>query len=166
MLSVPAGAIKVPPPENVDLDQVAKTHPLLTDFPPLPSDELIRTAIKKQSGGPGGSPPPPVNAGTPSAVAPTGPASSTRTTILPPAPKRTRPPRTSTNNPPSTPTPTPKTGPTRPPKGGGTKVTPTPTPQRTLLRPTGNALGPGAGSNQPKKTIRPPPPTPTPPVIR
>ena len=51
MLSVPAGALKVPPPENVDLDQVAKTHPLLTDFPPLPSDDLIRTAIKKQSGG-------------------------------------------------------------------------------------------------------------------
>src|ERR1700730_2003876 len=51
MLNVQGNAMKLPAPEEVDLEQVRRTHPLLTDFPPLPSDNLIRAAIKKQQGG-------------------------------------------------------------------------------------------------------------------
>jgi hypothetical protein len=36
MLDVPAGATKLPSPVDIDLDQVMKTSPLITDFPPLP----------------------------------------------------------------------------------------------------------------------------------
>jgi FecR protein len=36
MLDVPAGATKLPSPVDIDLDQIMKTSPLITDFPPLP----------------------------------------------------------------------------------------------------------------------------------
>ncbi len=48
MLDVPAGATKMPPPVNIDLDQLMKTSPLITDFPPLPSQPLILAAIRDQ----------------------------------------------------------------------------------------------------------------------
>jgi hypothetical protein len=41
MLDVPAGATKLPPVVNVDLNQIMKKHPLITDFRPLPSRDLI-----------------------------------------------------------------------------------------------------------------------------
>ena len=37
MLDVPAGATKLPSPVDIDPDQIMKTSPLITDFPPLPS---------------------------------------------------------------------------------------------------------------------------------
>jgi hypothetical protein len=150
MLRVPAGAIKVPLPENVDLDQIAKTHPLLTDFPPLPSDNLIQAAIKKQQTGPSGGSP--VTQGTPQTSNTPGPGP-----IFTPA----------------NPTPTPNVTPIRtsPPRPRPTqRPIATPTPKRTA---TPKATQPPTGNTQqlpPKIIQRPPkrPPTssPTPPVIR
>jgi FecR protein len=55
MLDVPAGATKLPPVVNVDLDKIMKTHPLITDFRPLPSRDLIYAAQRNLPGndGPG-----------------------------------------------------------------------------------------------------------------
>jgi hypothetical protein len=55
MLDVPAGATTLPLPTNVDLNQVMKSHPLITDFPPLPSRDLIVAASQQQP--PPGPPP-------------------------------------------------------------------------------------------------------------
>jgi hypothetical protein len=41
MEDVPAGATKLPPPVNIDVDDVMQKHPLITDFAPLPSRDLI-----------------------------------------------------------------------------------------------------------------------------
>jgi FecR protein len=41
MEDVPPGATKLPPPVDVNVDQVMKTNPLITDFAPLPSRDLI-----------------------------------------------------------------------------------------------------------------------------
>ena len=54
MLDVPAGATTLPMPVDIDLNQVMKTHPLITDFRPLPSRDLIADAARKQR--PGGEP--------------------------------------------------------------------------------------------------------------
>ena len=58
MLDVPAGATTLPNPVNIDLNQVMKTHPLITDFPPLPSRDLIYQAAQQPP-----PPPPPSNPG-------------------------------------------------------------------------------------------------------
>src|SRR5207302_11037129 len=47
MLDVPAGATKLPSPVDIDLDQIMKTSPLITDFPPLPSQGLISAATQR-----------------------------------------------------------------------------------------------------------------------
>jgi hypothetical protein len=47
---VPAGATKLPPPVNVDLDDIMKNNPLITDFPPLPSRDLIYATRSNPSG--------------------------------------------------------------------------------------------------------------------
>ena len=48
-LDVGAGATKLPPPVKVDLEEIMKTSPLITDFPPLPSQDLILAAIRDQN---------------------------------------------------------------------------------------------------------------------
>jgi hypothetical protein len=48
MLDVPSGATTLPDPVNVDLDRVMRTHPLIKDFSPLPSQPLIADEIQKQ----------------------------------------------------------------------------------------------------------------------
>lgn len=40
-LAVQPGATKLSRPEKVDLRQIMQTHPLIVDFPPLPSQDLI-----------------------------------------------------------------------------------------------------------------------------
>jgi hypothetical protein len=52
MEDVPPGATKLPPPVNINLNDVMKKHPLITDFPPLPSQNLINATANN--------PPPPV----------------------------------------------------------------------------------------------------------
>lgn len=46
MLDVPAGAKTLPMPQNIDLNDVMRNHPLITGFPPLPSRDLILTAAR------------------------------------------------------------------------------------------------------------------------
>jgi hypothetical protein len=144
MLSVKAGATKLPAPEDVDLDQIIKTHPLLTDFPPLPSQGLILAVIKNQRARP---PRAPTVNYTPVVTPPPRPILTTTSTAQPiPPPKFT--PRPS--RPPKR-TPTPTVFPTRTPP-----LTPTPIPTRTRpprATPTPRAL--------PTRTPRPKP-TPTP----
>jgi FecR protein len=176
MLNVQADAAKLPAPEEVDLDQVRKTHPLLTDFPPLPSDDLIRTAIKKQRGGGFG---PVTSTPTPAPpLTPTGPIGvnplprptftprnfPTRTPTPTPTltPTRTPPKPPGTSDSPTA-TPTPRKVPIRPPKGP--RKTPTPTPAPILRRTIPPAQG-GQTQIPKKKGIRRVTPTPTPVIIR
>jgi len=49
MLDVPAGATTLPMPVGIDLNEVMKTHPLITDFGPLPSRDLITAAAQQQN---------------------------------------------------------------------------------------------------------------------
>jgi len=51
MLDVPAGATTLPMPVNIDLNDVMRNHPLITDFKPLPSRDHIMAAAQQ--------PPPP-----------------------------------------------------------------------------------------------------------
>ena len=48
MLDVPAGATTLPMPVNIDLNDVMRKHPLITDFKPLPSRPLILAAAEQQ----------------------------------------------------------------------------------------------------------------------
>ena len=55
LLDVPPGATTLPMPVNFDVNQLMRTHPLITDFRPLPSYPLIM-AVAQQ-------PPPPMYTG-------------------------------------------------------------------------------------------------------
>lgn len=48
MVDVPPGATTVPPPVNIDLNDLMRKHPLITNFPPLPSQDLIIAASQQQ----------------------------------------------------------------------------------------------------------------------
>lgn len=54
MLDVPAGATKLPPVQNIDLNDLMKTHPLITNFRPLPSRDLIYATQKSPPAATGG----------------------------------------------------------------------------------------------------------------
>ncbi|MEP6810246.1 MAG: FecR domain-containing protein [Chthoniobacterales bacterium] len=56
MLDVPAGAKTLPMPQDIDLNRLMQTHPLVADFPPLPSRDLILAAARNPKRGPGGEP--------------------------------------------------------------------------------------------------------------
>ncbi|PYK29369.1 MAG: hypothetical protein DME57_10570, partial [Verrucomicrobia bacterium] len=68
LLEVKAGMRKLPAPRRVDLRRIMRLHPLITNFPPLPSVDLIVAEMRKQnphlpnggnaSGPPFGRPPP------------------------------------------------------------------------------------------------------------
>lgn len=47
-LEVPAGAVRLPDPKQIDLAALMKTSPLITGFRPLPSQNLINNAIRQQ----------------------------------------------------------------------------------------------------------------------
>ena len=137
MLDVPPGATTLPMPVNFDVNQLMQTHPLITDFKPLPSAPLIM-AVAQQ-------PPPPAYTGPnigpiiippPRGPYPTITPRPNRNPSPSPTPRRERSPivdkpPTSTNAPPPTPTPGPilRTGP---------KSTPAPkrTPVRVIKKPT------------------------------
>lgn len=48
MVDVPPGATTVPLPTNFDLNDIMRKHPLITDFPPLPSRDLIVATSQQQ----------------------------------------------------------------------------------------------------------------------
>jgi hypothetical protein len=54
MEDVPAGATTLPPPVNINLSDIMRKHPLITDFGPLPSRDLILATASN---------PPPVSQG-------------------------------------------------------------------------------------------------------
>ncbi|MEO5722258.1 MAG: FecR family protein [Chthoniobacterales bacterium] len=57
MLEVPAGANTLPMPQEMDLNQVMQSHPLVAEFPPLPSRDLILAEARNpRRPGPGGEP--------------------------------------------------------------------------------------------------------------
>jgi hypothetical protein len=116
MIDVPPGATTVPPPVNIDLNDLMRKHPLITDFPPLPSRDLIVATSQQPPPGPSG----------PSVfpVLPiidilggihTGPNRGPRN----PRPPGTKPPGTTT---------------THPEGNGNTQTQPTPTPPPVIYR--------------------------------
>jgi hypothetical protein len=151
MLDVPAGASTLPMPVNVDLNEIMRTHPLITDFKPLPSQPLIMAAAQQ--------PPPPTYNGPVGPVIdprPTGPGPrpvgpDPRPTLTP-KPQNTRTPRPITEPPDTTkPTPTPT-------KPTPTPLRPTPTP-RSNPKPTPTPTAPPIITRTvpPKQTYTPPP---------
>ena len=48
MVDVPPGAKTIPSPTNFDINDLMKKHPLITDFPPLPSRDLIVATSQQQ----------------------------------------------------------------------------------------------------------------------
>jgi hypothetical protein len=166
MLDVPAGATTLPMPVNINLNDVMKNHPLITDFRPLPSQPLILAAAQQQPPAP--APPPPsytgpninidiggiLGGGGPHHRGPQRPPSNQPPTTKPPS---SQPPTTS-NNPPSSP-------PGRTP--GQTKNPPTTT---TTNPPSRQPKNPPSTTTPtiprtPQKGPRPKP-SPTPPVLR
>ena len=49
MVDVPPGAKTILPPTNFDINDLMRKHPLITDFPPLPSRDLIVAASPQQT---------------------------------------------------------------------------------------------------------------------
>ena len=47
-IEVPAGAVRLPDPKQIDLAALMKTSPLIVGFRPLPSHNLINNAIRQQ----------------------------------------------------------------------------------------------------------------------
>ena len=177
MLDVKEGATKIPAPKHVDLTQLMKTNPLITDFPPLPSQDLILAAIKEQQAS-GGSPssrrtPRPSRSPTPEPTISFTPRPTPWPTFTPrytpiftptprlfpiytPPPQPTKPPKGDSIY---TPPPTPRFSPRKIPIS-----TPTPKPKETP-QPTPQATLPPGKLNLPQKIIRRPlrgTPTPTP----
>jgi hypothetical protein len=125
MLDVPAGATTLPMPVNIDLNDVMRKHPLITDFKPLPSQPLILAAAQQQEP----APPPPRTTGPNISIDIFGGGFNTGPRRPPRRPPSSQPPTTSDSpgttrtpgatKPPSTPIPrtqrTPRPKPTPPP---------------------------------------------------
>lgn len=140
MVDVPPGSKTIPPPTNFDINDLMKKHPLITDFPPLPSRDLIIAASQQQSG----------RAGPPAPFVPVGypPGGGLTTVPLGPRPGRTPPGG-------GTLPPTAGGGTTQPPTAGGGTTQPQPSPGRHP-RPGGPVTG--AGPNKPPASTSTPPP--------
>jgi hypothetical protein len=139
VLNVSAGARKLPKPGRVDLRRILETHPLIKNFPPLPSLDLILGAQSPNLGGPGQTGPgqrglPPPYVPTPSGSPPVG--SGNPVVVPTAAPVATATPR---HRPTPTPRPTAKPTPRRPiypPKPTPTPKRKYPPPRRTKPTPT------------------------------
>lgn len=154
MLDVPAGATTLPMPVNVDLDQVMKNHPLITDFRPLPSRDLIAAAIQNQRHTPVEEEQPGRGSGIPSwlpniGISIGGGGYVRHPSRDPRGPRGPQHPGGTTAGHPKDTSPSDPRGQTAPPSGGYGSP-----PPRTATQP-----------RPPVKAVRPKP-TPTPPVIR
>jgi hypothetical protein len=149
MIDVPPGATTVPPPVNIDLNDLMRKHPLITGFPPLPSRDLIVAASQQQ---PPPAPPPSGPSAFPIPIVvdlfgggthrgPRGPGRNNK----PPGTTQTHPEGSGNNPPKSTPTPPPSItrqapGQTRvpPPVTTNSQTTskPSPTPYKVKKKPT------------------------------
>ena len=133
ILAFKAGATKLPAPVDVDLNQIMNTHPLITDFRPLPSLDLILAVMDGRQAPPFGRPRPAVAKPTMTNVPmPPSPGTGIVMPTPPPRPMYT-PTQWPTRTPPPRPTPTPpKVTSTPTPKPTGTpKGTPRPSPRPT-----------------------------------
>ncbi|HYJ03490.1 MAG TPA: FecR domain-containing protein, partial [Chthoniobacterales bacterium] len=135
MLDVPPDATMLPVPVEVDLDELTKTHPLITDFAPLPSQDLIAAVALRQRKSSPGEPPGirPRPSPSPSATRPQRSPSPTPRIVTPtPSPKPSvTPTSTPTSTPKLTPTPRPTPSETPTPKPSPTaSPTPAPSPSR------------------------------------
>jgi hypothetical protein len=167
MLDVPAGATTLPMPVDIDLDQVMKSHPLITDFKPLPSRDLIAAVIRDQPNSPSrgdtANAQPGGGSGRPSwlpnigisigggGVAGGRPQRNPRNPRDPGGPRDSR--GNTQGNPPKDPAPADPRGQATYPRGGANQTVNQPP------RTTAPVKGLGAKAARPK-------PTPTPPVIR
>ncbi len=139
MLAVDAGATTLPDPVAVSLKDIMQTNPLITDFPPLPSQKLITAAINNQGSNNGTAyrPNPVVGApvkGQPVATQ-AGPVVGNPVGYVPPGgniPVRLHPPRHGK----TTPTPHANYPTSYRPKPGKAYQTPTPSPGSKTRRPT------------------------------
>lgn len=155
MLDVPAGATTLPMPVNINLNDVMRNHPLITDFKPLPSEPLIRAAAQQAPPAP-----PPPNYTGPNISIDIGGILGGGTHQGPRGPQRPPP-----NQPPSTQPPGTKPPSSRPP--------PPPSNYPPTTPPATTGRTPGQTKNPPVRTTPPPiqkaprpKPSPTPPVVR
>jgi hypothetical protein len=154
MIDVPAGATTLPMPVNFDLNELMRTHPLITDFKPLPSQPLIMAAAQQ-------APPPPPPSYSGPIIIPIlpvinfGPNRGPHPTRTP-----TKPPGTTTTHPVTQPP-----GTTKPPPTN-TKPSPTPTAPPVIYNkaPNQTYTPPNKTNTNVKKVTKKP--TPTPPPIR
>ncbi|MEY2562958.1 MAG: hypothetical protein QOH88_1151 [Verrucomicrobiota bacterium] len=155
MIDVPPGATTVPPPVNIDLNDLMRKHPLITDFPPLPSRNLIvATQPPPGPSGPSVFPVIPVIdiLGGGVNIGPRGPRN--------PKPPGTKPPGSTTTNPegtgdgPSKP-PTRGDGPVKPPTRGDNPPKPTPTPPPVIYRQVPKTPGSTNSQTVPKPSATP-----------
>lgn len=157
MLDVPAGATTLPMPVNIDLNDVMRNHPLITDFKPLPSQPLILAAAQQQP--PPQAPPPSYNG--PNINIDIGGILGGGTNRGPQRPPYHPP----GNQPPSSQPPTTKPPSSRPPPT--TSNNPPTTPPATTGRTPGQTKNPPVRTTPPPIQKAPrPKPSATPPVIR
>lgn len=145
LLDVPPGATTLPMPVNFDVNQLMRTHPLITDFRPLPSYPLIM-AVAQQPPPPPSYSGPSININLPGGVN-VGPRhwrDPHPNPTVTPRPNRnppgTKPP--GTTNPPTTngtPPPSPTPGPIL---KAGPKPTVTPTPSKNVKKKPTTQSGP------------------------
>lgn len=150
LLNVNAGAKKLPKPGRVDLRRIMRTHPLIKNFPPLPSLDLIAAEMRKQ------------NPNLPIPRLPSGVGTGGNVNLPPPGPPPTLGGYPGLIPSPRRPSPTPR--PTVVPTPTATvKPTPRPTPKPTP-RPTFSPKPSPKPTFTPRRPLRPPkkPPTPTP----
>ena len=144
VLDVPPGATTLPMPTNFDVNQLMRSHPLITDFKPLPSAPLIMAVAQE--------PPPPAY---------TGPNFYPGPNIYPIPPRHPKPPGPVKNPPGSKPPPSTDQPPsTRPP--GNTKPPRTDTPPSTTdtkppITPTPGPILRRTPSQTTKPVYTPPP---------
>lgn len=139
ILNVNAGAKKLPKPGRVDLRRILKTHPLIKNFPPLPSLDLILAGIR------GGSPPRTTGGGglqgpsaAPSYVPPRPPVGTRNPPRIPPpnvTPNLPTPLPTATIKPRPRPTPRRTPTPSRPVASPRPSVKPSATPRKRFPPP-------------------------------
>ena len=126
MLDIPAGATTLPMPQNFDVNQLMQTHPLITDFKPLPSAPLIMAVAQQPP------PPPPVYNGPNISIGPNV------FPIINQPPTHNQPP---SRNP--------------PPPGPGPKSNPTGTPRPSRTQPPGTTTNPPKTNSNPTPTPPP-----------
>jgi hypothetical protein len=159
MIDVPAGATTLPMPVNVDLNDIMRNHPLITDFKPLPSQPLIMAAAQQPP------PQPPPSYSGPNITIPIVPVINFGPNHGPRPPRNTNPPPNPNPPPNKPPGPIVKRPPgTTKPPGTNNNPPPTPTPPPVILK---NAPNPKyTPPNKTNTNVRKVTKKPTPPPIR